>query len=256
MFDGCEPFLRGQLDIGDFHIILEIQPCLGPQRIAGPLRHHPDGGHRAFLCVHGQGGHGHILRLSGGQGGSLARRHRIGQHSGAAQMAIGHPCGDHETRAISTGRRAGRVGAKHRLRIVPDQLATAMRPQMHDRRPAARHRHAIAGDFFQHGAFTGLRTKRDTGDPLAAFDLCDAFAIRNTDAQGAGLVDQWPFRRGARIDDDRHVQPRLFQGNGGAVGIVVIGDNHGAIPDRDAEIDSIIAHSPSQHHAGQIIASE
>ncbi len=256
MFDGLEPFLCGQLHIGDFHIVLEIQPRLGPQSIAGPLRHHPDGGQRPLVGVGRHRCGGDALFMPRVMRSGLACRDTVSQHVPTAQMAVGDACRDHETLPVSTCRRAGGVGAEHRLRVVPDQLAAAMRPQMHDRRPAARHRHAIAGDLLQHGPFAGLRTQGDARHTLAAFHLGDAFAIGHADAQSAGLVDQRPFGCRARIDDDRHLQPRLFQGDGRAVSVVVVGHDHGAIPDGDAEIDRIIAHRPRQQHAGQIVARE
>ena len=43
MFDRLVAFARGKLHVRDFHIVLIIQPHLGAQLIAGPLRHDPDG---------------------------------------------------------------------------------------------------------------------------------------------------------------------------------------------------------------------
>ena len=102
------------------------------------------------------------------------------------------------------------IGAEHGLFVVPNQLAAAMGPQVHDRRPAARHGNAIARNLFQHSAFARLRADVDRCDALAAFDFGDAFAEFDTDAQRAGLVNQLAFASAARVDDRGNIQPRFL----------------------------------------------
>ena len=48
------------------------------------------------------------------------------------------------------------------------------------------------------------------GDPLAAFDLGDAFAHLNPNAQRTGAVNQVAFCFGAGIHDDRDIKPCFF----------------------------------------------
>ena len=111
---------------------------------------------------------------------------------GKVHWTICAACRDDKAEAVLIGGRAGSVGAEMGLRVVPDQLATAMRPQVHHRGPAARHGDRITGDLFQYCAFASLGTDRHAGDTLAAFDRCDAFAVLNPNAQATRLFGQCP----------------------------------------------------------------
>ncbi len=83
-----------------------------------------------------------------------------------------------------------------RLRVVPCELAAAMGPQMHHRRPAARHRHRVAFDLFENRAFARLRTDRHGGHAFAALDLGNALAILNPDTKRPCRIGQRPAATG------------------------------------------------------------
>ena len=57
-----------------------------------------------------------------------------------------------------------------------------------------------------------------------------------------------------RIQHSRHGQPGLMQHDRGAIGIVVIGDNDGAVADADPEIHDVIAQGACKNNTRQIIA--
>ncbi len=129
-----------------------------------------------------------------------------------------------------------------------------MGPQVHHGRPAARHRHRVTFDLFQNGPFSGLRAKRHACHALAALDLGDGLAGFHADAQCLGLFHQFTAALRARIDHDRHDQSGVFKGNCRKVSIIIVGDDNGAVPDRHAVIDRVIAHGRGQHHTGDVIA--
>ena len=155
-----------------------------------------------------------------------------------------------------TDGRAGGIRAEHGVGVVPCQLAATMAPQMHHGRPAARHRDRIAGDVFQTRPFASLHAQGHTGDTLGALDLGNALAGFHPYAQSPRLRGQRPIGDNARIHDAGHRQPRLFQRNRRAVGVIVVGHNHSAIPGRHGPVHHIIAHSRGEHHPGHIIASK
>ncbi len=129
-----------------------------------------------------------------------------------------------------------------------------MRPEVHHRRPAARHGHAIAGNLVDHRAFARLQAKRHAGHAGLALDLSDGLAFLNADALGLGLGPQSACAFGAGIDDCRNGKPRIHQRNRGAIGIVVVGDNHGAVAHGNAPVHEVIAHGPCQKNARQVVA--
>jgi hypothetical protein len=99
-------------------------------------------------------------------------------------------------------------------------------------RPAARHGHAIAGDLVQNGALAGLQADGNAGDALAALDLDNAAAGLDPDAQRARLLRQRAGGLAAGVDNGGNLEPRLPQRDGGAVGVVVVGDDNGAVAGR------------------------
>ena len=170
-------------------------------------------------------------------------------------MAVSGTGSAHKGRAVRANRRVVHIGAEHGKIVVPGQLAPAMRPQVHDRRPAAGHRNRVTGDFFQHSAFAGLRADRDAGDPLAPLHLGHAVAHHHADAQRLGLGQQRAVGgQHARIHDDRHVKARLFHSDCSAIGIVIVGHDRNAVARAYAIVHNVIAHGAGQHDAGDIIA--
>src|SRR6056297_2948048 len=56
------------------------------------------------------------------------------------------------------------------------------------------------------------------------------------------------------VEDDGNFKAKLLERDGGAIGIVIVGDDHGAVTDRDTEINRVIAHRRGEHDAGNIVA--
>jgi len=131
-----------------------------------------------------------------------------------------------------------------------------MGPKVHHRRPAARHRDAVTGDLFDHTAFAGLIAQGHARYTLAAFDLGDTGAERHADPQRGGLINQLALGTGACIDDHRHVQPGLLERDRRAVGIVIVGHNHGPVPHGDTEVHRIVPHGGRQQNPRQVIAGK
>ena len=125
---------------------------------------------------------------------------------------------------------------------------------MQGRIPAARHREQIAIDRDAATAYSGKRPDIDAAQRGTAGRRDDGMAgeKRNT-------VDQRQRRVAgpvARVDDrgDRHPGP--IQRGGGVVGIVIVGEQHGAGSRRDGIAVDIGLDRARQHHAGAIVAGE
>ena len=137
MFDAFEPFLRGQLDVRDFDVILIVQPGFGPQLVACALRHQPDGHHRGLIDCGRFGCIAWFAFVAGAFGRRGPCRPGVRQNCIQMHFPIGAACGRHKGLAAFACRCARRIGAEMGLIGVPGQFATAMRPQVHNRRPAA-----------------------------------------------------------------------------------------------------------------------
>ena len=79
-------------------------------------------------------------------------------------------------------------------------------------------------------------------------------AHQNTDAQRLGLFDQTAiFGQHPRIQNDRHIEPRMFQRDGGQICVVVVGDHHSAVANGHTIVHRIVAHRSGQHDARNIV---
>ena len=87
-------------------------------------------------------------------------------------------------------------------------------------------------------------------------DFCDALAALDPDAKSPCRLRQRAEGAWAGVDDHRHHQPGAVQRDGGAVGVVVVGDDHSSVAGADREVHDIIAHRPCQHDAGNIVAGQ
>ena len=137
VFDTFVAFLRGKLNIRDFNIVLIIQPRLHAKLRPRPLRHHPDRLKRRFC---------RLLELwqldsFGCQPkrlNSLAPRMvGIGQTHAHIHHTIGRTCRNNKSLACRAQGGPRLVRAEHRVLLIPNKLAAAMAPEVHNRRPAA-----------------------------------------------------------------------------------------------------------------------
>ena len=229
VFDAGIAFAGGQFDIGDLHVVLEIQPHLGAQPVGRVPGHHPDGQGRALGPL------------------QIAR---------AAQIAIGGAEDRDHGFAIRAQRRAVGIGAEHRLRLVPGQPAAAMAVEMDHRRPAARHRHHIAVQRAGDAALAGLVADRHAFDMGTALDLGHGLAGHDRNIRRANRLRQIAAGLGAGVDDRHHLQPRTLGDQRRAIGVVVVGDDHDPPARRHAVIADEIAHGGCQHHPRQVVAGE
>ena len=128
---------------------------------------------------------------------------------------------------------------------------------MHHRRPSARHGDGVTGKGFKHRTLARLAAHLYARDAFAACDPRHGMTHHHANAQIFGARHQRGIlRQHASIQNGGHGQTGLGQGDGGAVGIVVVGDHHRAIPDRHAIVHQIIPHRGGQHHTGDVIASK
>jgi len=256
VFDADKAFLRGKPHVRHFDIVLIIQPRLLAQLHICALRHHPDGGERRFLLPVG------VRRDSiGGQLEPQRRDHPIGGGMGVVQDIIqrkeptrGTGSGD-KTMPVRPQRRIVHIGAEHGPGGIPGQLAAAMGPQMHHRRPSARHGDGVTGEGFKHRTLARLAAHLYACHAFAACHPRHGMTHHHANAQIFGACHQRGIlRQHAGIQNGGHGQSGLGQGDGGAVGVVIIGDHHRAIPDRHAIVHQIIPHRCGQHHTGDVIA--
>ena len=80
MFNAFIPFARGQLNITNLNIVLEIQPSFHAQRITGPLWHQPHGLNRVFALFTCLGHTGAWRFVAQGFDRLFGARCRIGQN--------------------------------------------------------------------------------------------------------------------------------------------------------------------------------
>ena len=169
-------------------------------------------------------------------------------------LAICTACRNDKSVAVLVGRSARGVGAEGRLRLVPVQLATAMGPEMDDGRPAAGHGDRIAEDLGRLGPVAVLIGDQHGMYRLGPFDLGNCCPGFDGQAQRLRLFHQRTTAFGPRVEDGRDGQTSLRHGNRGAVSIIIVGDQYGAVAGADAVIDQIVAHSRGKHNTGNVIA--
>ena len=103
-------------------------------------------------------------------------------------------------------------------------------------------------------ALTGLCADRHPGHPFATLYISDGLAALYAQAQRPCLIGQCPTATRTGINDGRHIKTGIFHCNCSKVGIIIISDNDGSIPNRNTPIVHIIPHGRRQHHARDIIA--
>ena len=254
MFNAFIPFARGQLNITNLNVVLEIQPGFHAQFITGPLGHQPHGFNRVFTrftCLWYTGAWRFVTqgfdRLFGACCG-------ISQNRRKGQFPVRRSRRCHKAFTVLIRWAAVQIRAEHHRLIIPVQLATAMRIEVNNRRPTARHGDGVTCDFLKHTARTRLRTDGNPCHTLATLDLGNRFTILNADAHFAGCVAQTACAICAGVQNYRHVQSRLFQCNRRAIGIIVVCDNNSAIANRNTPVHNVITHGRGQHDPRNVIA--
>jgi hypothetical protein len=162
VLDALEPLARGEFHVRHLHVVLEVEPHLRLQPVARALRHDPDGSIAASAASSTSGS----LPLGWPLPRARPRRGHRPAPRPCASRPRPRPPHDEALPVGARGRAVG-IGAELRARLVPGKLAAAMRPQVHDRRPAARHGDRVAGDVLESRARSHLRAERHALDPGA-----------------------------------------------------------------------------------------
>ncbi len=140
VLDADEALLRGELDVRHLHVVLEVEQHLGAELRPARCRHHPD-------------------RARSGASSRAVPRSRGGRplsDACAPESQLAPDIAEHVRRPrrrrrptpvpsapVAGARESGRRSRAPR----PRSACRRMRPEMHDRRPAARHRDRVAGDL-------------------------------------------------------------------------------------------------------------
>ena len=256
VLDALVPFAGGKLDVRHLHVVLVVEPHLGPVRVVSTLRHDPDREHGSFVGIGPLGGGPCPALVAGGLGGRYPGVAGRGQGCGGAEEAVGGACNTDHGAAVGPGGGSLVVGAEHGLGLVPAELAAGVRPEVDDRGPAARHGDGVAGQFLGLGASARLGGEEDAIDLGMALDLADGRAGFDADAAAADLFGERAGGFGAGVDHGLDLKPRIIERDGGAVGVVVVGDDDSPIAGGDAPVHQIVADRRGEHDAGKIIAGE
>ena len=158
------------------------------------------------------------------------------RQAAAASAPAAAPAGEHEARPVGAARRPRRVGREMRRAVVPGELAAAVRPEVHGRRPAARHRDGVAGDLLEHRALAVLRRRpRRRSTRRAALDRRRCRGPSRPGCRRArAACGSAPLGAGAGVEHGRAPSsPAAVQRQRGAVGVVVVGDDDRAVARRD-----------------------
>ena len=246
----------GEAQIRHLHVVLEVDERLRIELRPGALRHPPDGLRRRLRRRLG----GRRRRASGPKpelfGGPDAGAVPVFEARRGREQARGRARRHDEGRPVRPPRRPRRVRREMPRHVVPAQLAAAVRPEMHDRRPPARHRDGVAGDLLDHPACAALRADPHRLDPRAALDRGDAHARRDPDARRTRRLRQHAPGLGAGIHHQRHIEPRRLQRQRGPIGVVVAGDDDRARAGAHAPERHEVAHRRGQHHPGTVVPRE
>ncbi len=81
-------------------------------------------------------------------------------------------------------------------------------------------------------------------------------AFEDADAALAGGLGEGAAGGGAGVEDGGHGETGVGQRDGGAVGVVVGGDEHGAVAGGYGPVAEVVAHRAGQHDAGAVVVGE
>ena len=128
-----------------------------------------------------------------------------------------------------------------------------MRPQMHNRRPPARHRNAIRFNRLRAEPVASLIADPDPLNLTLALDLLDAAPDLHSNPGRLRSLRQRPCGFSPRIQYSGHLQPGFLQSQSRAIPIVVVGHNNRALTRSHSEIHNVIPNRACQHYARQVV---
>ena len=254
VLDAFVAFARSQLHVGDFHVVLIVQPGLHAQLDVCLCGHQPHRFHLRFrlgLALGSRHGFRREARRLSCLGTS---RCRVFQQRAQAELAVRGTGRNHKALTVVAQRRTGGIGAEVGVFLVPDQLAAAVGPQVHHRRPAAGHGNRVCFHFLTGTAFAVLGADGDLGHAFAVLHLGDGAAQLDPDALFADRFHQRAAAGFAGVDHADHFDACVMQHQRGAVSVVVVGGNHDLLTRGDTPVHHIVAHRAGQHHARHIVA--
>src|SRR4029450_10074871 len=156
-------------------------------------------------------------------------------------------------RAGNAHARRQSIGDESREPLAPFRLAVEMAGEMHRRIPAAGHGDEIAIEMLGNAARV---SDSDAFDALTTADALDDGAREV--GRPRGLCRRLRMTRGSvpGVDERHHLDSGLSKVQGGAEGIVIVGEDDGASAWRNAEAINVSAHGAGQHDAWTIIIAE
>ncbi len=256
MLDRFISFALRKLEVGGRHVVLEVHEMLVALVAGSGRRREPDRLERRLARLRNV--RGLHLRLPPLGPRRLRRRFpgRMALADGGAELerSIGGARGDHSV--------VMRLGPKGLQRLVEGEAAAIVAPQVDGRVEPARHRHEIAGDARLLGDAAAPRTvgshlhALDAEIAGARLDARDHRASRDGDAGLARRVDERALGVRPDVDHRAHRDVRRLEDQRRAVGVVVVGEDHPALPRRDAVPFDVAAHRLRQHHARPVVVGE
>ena len=156
----------------------------------------------------------------------------------AATPSVRHACSAKLPLAAPAERSACTGVARHEARLdgIEARAAARLRMQVHNRAPAAGHRHEVARQrAHRPGGNAALGVERHDvhgANALRAARIDDDRVGDHLDARLAHALGQLALRRAARVDDRRHRDARGGEAERGAIRAVVVGEHDGAPPGR------------------------
>ena len=256
MLDAGIALLRRQLDVGDLHVVLEVEERLRPELRPGARRHHPDRLERRLLLVRRRR-RGRVAGREAQRLGRAARRAHAPARARPPRRARPRPPRRRARSPPRRGRAAAAPGrGRNRPRLVPvelppqcDQRCTTG-DQPPDIATASQAITSAAAPLAAPGA--GL----DAGDPPPALDAGHAAPFDDADAERARRLRQRPARRARASSTAGTARPAPSSAMRRAVGVVVVGDHHRPLARGDAPERQVVAHRAGEHHAWHVVAGE
>ena len=240
-----------QFHVAHGHVMLEVDKGLAGDILVdqGPDR----GKHHRQRVQHGCGLWRYRCRggLAGGGDGLFGRLPAAGH--GLFQRLVAHHAASTKVLAVKSARhKIVHIGLVHRL-------DAAVRGQMNRRRPAARHAHqirrkrlALTGDATADDVKSGQRAARH---PLPALNSDDGGGGLHSHASRPGLGQQFGCHLLAEVCH-RDLSARTGQGQGIAIGGVVVGGDHSAPTRQHAITVDIGANGATEHDAGSVVTGK
>ncbi len=245
VLDGIEALAQRKIDVGDGHIVLQVDPLPVPTP-----------------------GRGDALRIDArARRHLLDRRQRAGSiddEAGAGRLGLHRARGARETLGDRM-RACERPGDRERCRTgdghealslgVEGEATASVRPQVQRRGPTGRGADSVAGEA-QSLPRARDRHDLDGGETAAALRARDDRAAVDGHAGGLQRLREPVWRFGPAVDQRRDLDAGTNEIERRQIGGVVVGGEDDAPACGDREALRVGADRAGEHHAGQVVALE